>query len=346
MRAMQLSEYKKLELVDVDKPAIGPKDILVEVRACGICGSDVHGYDGSSGRRIPPLIMGHEAAGVVVAIGDEVTKFSVDQRVTFDSMISCDDCPACEQGRHNLCQSRRVLGVSCETYRRHGCFTEFVQVPEHIVYSIPDELPFEHAALVEPVSVAIHAVSLLDVPDGATGVVIGTGMIGLLVVQALKVAGCSKVIAIDVDDYKLELAAKLGATTTFNAMNVDVVEEIKKLTNGEGADLSVEVVGKTQPLQTAVECVRLGGQVGLVGNLSPTVELPLQQVVTRELKLVGSCGSNGEYPRCIELMNSREIQVAPLISEITSLDRGPEFFERLYGNEPKLMKVVLQPTAN
>ena len=170
MRAMQLTEYKKLELVEVDKPEIGPKDVLVEIRACGICGSDVHGYDGSSGRRIPPLVMGHEAAGVIVAVGDEVTKFSVDQRVTFDSMISCDDCPACENGRHNLCQSRRVLGVSCETYRRNGCFAEFVQVPEHIVYAIPDELAFEHAALVEPVSVAIHAVSLLDVPDGSTGV--------------------------------------------------------------------------------------------------------------------------------------------------------------------------------
>lgn len=345
MRAMLLSEYKKLEMVDVDKPIIEPNEILVEVRACGICGSDVHGYDGSSGRRIPPLVMGHEAAGRVVEVGTEVTRFSAGQRVTFDSMISCGDCNICDKGKNNLCETRRVLGVSCETYRQAGCFAEYVKVPEHIVYAIPDELSFEHAALVEPVSVAVHAVGLMDIEQGSTGVVIGTGMIGLLVVQALKVAGCTQVIAVDVDDFKLEMAKQLGATHVLNVKTNDVVEKVRKLTNGVGADLSVEVVGKTEPLQTAVECVRLGGQVGLVGNLQPNVDLPLQKVVTRELTLVGSCGSSGEYPRCIELMASGEIQVAPLISEITDLEKGPEYFDRLYQHEPKLMKVVLQPTT-
>lgn len=287
--------------------------------------------------------MGHEAAGVVVETGASVTRFQQGQRVTFDSMISCDQCSACDLGKHNLCPSRRVLGVSCETYRQPGCFAEFVSVPEHIVYAIPDELPFEHAAMVEPVSVAVHAVSLMDIKPGFTGLVVGTGMIGLLVVQALRVAGCTRVIAVDVDDHKLELALRLGATHTLNARTVDVAAESKNLTDGEGVDVAVEVVGKTQPLQTAIECVRLGGQVGLVGNLDPQVELPLQKVVTRELKLIGSCGSSGEYPRCIELMNSGEIQVAPLISEIVALERGPEFFDRLYKHEPKLMKVVLQP---
>jgi len=345
MRAMKLTEYRKLELVDEAKPEIGPKEVLVSVRACGICGSDVHGFDGSSGRRIPPLVMGHEAAGVIVEAGADVTTCKEGDRVTFDSMISCNDCEMCESGKTNLCQSRRVLGVSCDTYRQAGCFAEYVKIPEHIVYPIPDSLPFEHAALVEPVSVAVHAVGLMDVEKGSTGVVIGTGMIGLLVVQALKVAGCDRVIAVDVDDYKLELAKKLGASEGLNVKDVDAVAEIFKLTNDKGADLAIEVVGKTQPLQTAVECVKLGGQVGLVGNLSPQVELPLQKVVTRELKLVGSCASAGEYPRCIELMASGEIRVEPLISEVTSLDKGPEFFDRLYAHEPKLMKVVLQPSS-
>ena len=345
MRAMLLSEYKKLELVDLDPPVAGPNEIMVAIRACGICGSDVHGYDGSSGRRIPPLVMGHEASGVVAEAGSEVTRFGVGDRVTFDSMISCGDCDACRHGRNNLCQSRRVLGVSCETYRQPGCFAEFVTVPEHIVYAIPDALSFEHAALVEPVSVAVHAVGLMDIEPGSTGVVIGTGMIGLLVVQALKVAGCTTVIAVDVDDFKLEMAKKLGATHALNPQSADVNAEVMSLTNRLGADLSVEVVGKTAPLQTAIECVRLGGQIGLVGNLQPNVELPLQKVVTRELKLIGSCGSSGEYPRCIELMASGEIQVAPLISEITSLENGPEYFDRLYQHEPQLMKVVLQPAT-
>lgn len=345
MRAMQLTEYKKLELVDVEKPEVGPKEVLIAVRACGICGSDVHGYDGSSGRRIPPLVMGHEAAGVVVEVGADVSAYSEGDRVTFDSMISCDDCDVCAKGKNNLCPSRRVLGVSCETYRQAGCFAEYVKVPEHIIYPIPDSLAFEHAAMVEPVSVAVHAVSLMDIEQGSTGVVVGTGMIGLLVVQALKVAGCARVIAVDMDDFKLDLAKKLGATESLNVKTDDVVAEILKMTGGQGADLAVEVVGVTEPLQTAVNCVRLGGQVGLVGNLRATVELPLQKVVTRELKLIGSCGSCGEYPRCIELMASGEIQVAPLISEIASLEKGPEFFDRLYGHEPELMKVVLQPSS-
>ena len=343
MRALLLSEYQNLNVVEIEKPVLGPLDVLVSVKACGICGSDVHGYDGSSGRRIPPLVMGHEAAGVVTEIGPEVSRFSVGQRVTFDSMISCGSCRVCLEGSTNLCADRRVLGVSCETYRQSGCFAEFVAVPEHIVYEIPDDLAFEHAALVEPVSVAVHAVSLLDIPSGATAVVVGTGMIGLLVVQALKVAGCKQIVAIDIDAFKLNLAKELGATHCLQATAVDVVSEVLALTDGVGVDIAMEVVGKTDPLSTAIDCVRLGGQVGLVGNLQPNVDLPLQKVVTRELKLVGSCGSSGEYPRCIELMASGQIKVSPLISQVTTLDRGPEFFQRLYKHEPELLKVVVQP---
>lgn len=345
MKAMLLSQYKELELVDLPRPQLKPNEVLVAVRACGICGSDVHGYDGSSGRRIPPLVMGHEAAGVIAELGSEVSEFSVGERVTFDSMISCGQCESCRQQRTNLCPERRVLGVSCGTYRQAGCFAELVAIPEHILYRIPSELPFEQAALVEPVSVAVHAVGLLEVNAGDSAVVIGTGMIGLLVVQALRVAGCTTIIAVDVDDHKLQLARELGATHAVNAAEQNVAEFVLAQTDGHGAHLAVEVVGKTAPLQTAIDCVRLGGQVGLVGNLQPEVDLPLQKVVTRELKLVGSCGSAGEYPRCIELMASGQIRVEPLISEIRSLEHGPESFRRLYGNEPKLLKVVLQPTT-
>lgn len=345
MKAMLLSEYRKLELVDVGTPEIQPDEVLVKVEACGICGSDVHGYDGSSGRRIPPLIMGHEAAGVIEQVGCEVQRFQIGDRVTFDSMISCGTCDACQTGSMNLCQDRRVLGVSCETYRQPGCFAQFVALPQHIVYLLPDHLPLEHAAMVEPVSVAVHAVSLLKVNPGDSAIVVGTGMIGLLVVQALIVAGCQTVIAIDVDDEKLDLARKLGACHTINAANADPVAAVMQLTERRGVDIAMEVVGKTAPLATAIDCVRLGGQVGLVGNLQPVVEMGLQKVVTREIKLVGSCGSSGEYPQCIELMASGKIQVAPLISQIVGLDQGPAYFERLYGNEPGLMKVILQPNG-
>lgn len=344
MKALLLTEYKKLEIADVPAPTVRPRDVLVHVRACGICGSDIHGYDGSTGRRIPPLVMGHEAAGVVAAIGSEVTKLQEGDRITFDSMVSCGECHFCRRDEINLCDSRRVLGVSCGDYRQHGAFAEFVAVPEHICYRLPDELPFEHAAMVEPVSIAVHAVNRTPVTLGDTAVVVGSGMIGLFVIQALRLARCSHVVAVDLDEHRLEVARQLGADVSLKADAVNVPEEVQQLTAGRGADVAFEVVGSTPALKTAIDCTRKGGAVTLVGNLAPEVTLPLQSVVTRELSLLGSCGSSGEYPRCLELMTQQGIRVEPLITAKARLEDGPDWFERLYGGEPGTMKVILQPT--
>jgi L-iditol 2-dehydrogenase len=343
MQALLLSDYRKLELVSMEPPALGPQDVLVRVAACGICGSDVHGYDGSSGRRIPPIVMGHEAAGTVAEVGADVDRVRVGDRVTFDSTISCGQCDACREGYVNLCGHRRVLGVSCDEYRQHGAYAEFVAVPQNILYPLPPELPFEHAALIEPVSVALHAVDLLNVQPGERAVVVGSGMIGLLVIQALRVAGCRDVIAVDIDAGRLHLARELGATHTIDSKQTEAVSAVFELTNGRGTELAVEVVGNTAALNTAVRSVARGGRVVLVGNISPEVQLPLQIVVARELTLMGSCASAGEYPRAIELVASGAIHVAPLISALAPLAEGPQWFERLYAREPGLMKIVLQP---
>lgn len=343
MKALLLSEYKRLAVVDLPRPEVGASDVLVRVAACGICGSDVHGYDGSTGRRIPPLVMGHEAAGIVEAIGAEVTRFKPGDRVTFDSTIYCGDCDFCRAGRNNLCDRREVLGVSCGDYRRYGAFAEFVAVPERIMYALPDTVPLEHAALIEAVSVAVHAVSLAPLAADDDVVVVGAGMIGLLVIQALRSAGCGRVLAVDIDDGRLALAAKLGATLTFNAATGDAVAEILAATGGCGAAAAIEVVGTAATIDTAVRSVRKGGAVTLVGNLAPKAEIPLQMVVNREIVLRGSCASNGEYPECIDLMARGEIDVRPLISACVPLDEAPQWFERLYGREAGLMKVVVQP---
>jgi len=341
MRALVLSEYKHLDVRDVPEPAVGDADVLVRVRACGICGSDVHGYDGSSGRRIPPAVMGHEAAGVVERIGAAVERVSPGDRVTFDSTVSCGHCDYCRAGRSNLCDQRKVLGVSCGEYRQAGAFAEFVAVPEHIVYRLPDEVSFEHAAMVEPVSVAVHAVARAPMP-ARNAVVVGAGTIGLLVIQALRAAGAGRVIAVDVDEGKLALARRLGAEVALNPTGVDLPSEVRRLTEG-GADVALECVGATEPIQTAVACVRKGGSVVLVGNVSPGIELPLQAVVTGELTLLGTCASNGEYPRAIELLRTGAIDVRPLITLVAPLADGAAMFERLYAREPGLMKVILQP---
>lgn len=345
MKAMLLKDYKQLEVTDFPTPEIGPDDVLVQVRACGICGSDIHGFDGSSGRRIPPLVMGHEAAGVITAVGSAVTKFQEGDRVTFDSTVSCGQCWFCRRGSINLCDNRMVLGVSCGEYRRHGAFAEYVAVPHYICYSLPAELKFEHAAMIEAVSVAVHAANRTPVTLGDTAVIVGSGMIGLLALQAIRLAGASQVIAVDLDQGRLDTALDLGADVVLKADAVDVAEEVRKRTGGRGADVVLEVVGATPTIATAIASARKGGAVTLVGNLAPHVDLPLQSIVTRELTVGGTCASNGEYPACIDLLERKAIRVDPLITAKAPLEHGPEWFARLYGGEQGAMKVILDPSA-
>ena len=343
MKALVLEDYKKLAITDSPIPELAANEVLIRVKSCGICGSDVHGFDGSSGRRIPPVIMGHEASGVVDSVGSAVTRFAPGERVTFDSMISCGNCRFCRRGAPNLCDERRVLGVSCEDYRRNGAFAEFVAVPEHIVYKIPDNLPFDEAALVEPVSVAVHAVNRTPVQLGDTAVVIGAGMIGLLTVQALRTAGCGRIIAVDLEDDRLGLARELGADDTLNSRQEDIPAAVIKMTNGLGADIAVEAVGADATVRMAVHSVRKGGAVTLIGNITPDVKFPLQSVVTREVSVLGSCASSNDYPACLELMGRGKIRVTPIISATVPLERGAEMFDRLYAKEPNLTKVILNP---
>jgi len=343
MKALVLTAYSHLEYMEVPQPVPGPDEALVEVKACGICGSDVHGMDGSTGRRIPPLIMGHEASGVVAEAGEGVKSWLPGDRVTFDSTVYCGRCSYCQEGQTNLCERRQVLGVSCGDYRRDGAFAEYVVVPERILYRLPDSLSFEHAAMAEAVSIAAHAVRRTAVKATDTVVVVGTGMIGLLVVQALRLAGCRRIIAVDKDLKRLEMALRLGADEKVEAGRVDVAEAIRELTKGRGADAAMEVVGLNETVKTAIVSVRRGGRLTLVGNLSPTVELPLQRVVTNELKLSGSCAASGEYPTCLEWMAAGAIQVAPLVSAVAPLAEGPRWFDSLRKGEPNLLKVILKP---
>lgn len=302
MKALVLTEYKKFEIQEVSVPEISSDEVLVRIKAVGICGSDVHGMDGSTGRRIPPIIMGHEAAGVIERVGTQVSQWRPGDRVTFDSTIYPLNDWFTQKGLYNLSDNRMVLGVSCGDYRRHGAFAEYVNVPQHILYKLPDNVTFEHAAMVEPIAVALHALNLTHISLNDAVVVGGSGMIALFVIQLLKIAGCSKIIAFDLDQHRLNLAKKLGATHVFKAGTDDIAAEVKKLTHGRGADIAFEVVGISPVLKTLIESVRKGAQVTLVGNVSAEVQLPLQMVVTRQLKLQGSCAICGEYEAALGLI--------------------------------------------
>ncbi len=343
MKALVLTEYNHFEVREVPEPEVAPEDVLVQVKACGICGSDLHGMDGSTGRRLPPIIMGHEAAGVIARVGEHVNNWHVGDRVTLDSTIWCGQCHFCRRGRVNLCDNRRVLGVSCAEFRQEGAFAEYASVPQHIVYRMPEGLAFEHAAMTEPLSVAVHAVGRVPIHLNDTAVVVGTGMIGLLVVQALRAAGCGRILAVDVDPARLELACRLGADEALSPGETDVVAEVLRRTDGRGADAAFEAVGLPATVETAIGAVRKGGSVGLIGNLTPEVALPLQAVVTREMTLYGSYASGGEYPACLEMIARGTINVEALITAVAPLEEAATWFDRLYQGEDGLMKVIVKP---
>lgn len=342
MKALALEEYNKFIYKDFPDPVPTDNEVLIEVKAVGICGSDVHGMDGSTGRRIPPIIMGHEASGIIIETGKNVTEWKKGDRVTFDSTIYKLDDWYTRKGLYNLSDNRMVLGVSCDEYRRNGAFANYVSVPQHILYRIPDNVTFEQAAMVEPVAVALHSINLSAVKLNDTAVVFGSGMIGLFIIKLLKQTGCN-VIAVDLLQEKLDMAKNAGANAILNSQTDNVTKEIQKLTQNRGADFAFEAVGITSTIKSAIDSLRKGATLILIGNLSPNVELPLQKVVTREITIKGSCAINGEYPAVLDLISKGEINVDNMISAIVPLSEGALYFDRLYNKEPGLLKVILNP---
>ena len=343
MKALVYTKPYCLEYSDFPDPVPGDDDVLVRVKACGICGSDVHGYTGKTGRRIPPLIMGHEAAGIVEGFGKNVKDFERGDRVCFDSTVYCNKCEPCKKGWYNRCEKRQVLGVSIPEFKRHGAFAEYVTVPSWIVSKIPDNLSFTHAALLEPASIGTHAANRAPISGDDTVVVIGAGTIGLFILQAAKLRGAKKVIACDINEFRLDIAKKLGGDEVVNPAKADLKETVDRLTNKKGADVSLEAVGYAETFGNAISVTKIGGYVVAVGNLQKTAEINLQELVARELTFTGSYASSGEFRDCIGLVASGKINVEPLISDVLPMEEGPSAFDQLLKSEEDLLKIVLEP---
>ena len=348
MKALLLTAPSSLTLTDLETPEPDAGEVRVRIAACGICGSDVHGYTGSTGRRIPPLVMGHEAAGIIDAVGRNVSGQMIGQRVALDSTVFCGECEFCCNGKENLCTHRQVLGVSCDAYRRQGCFAEYAIVPERCVYPLPDQMGFVAASLLEPLTIGLQAVRLGNAsPATRSAVVIGAGTIGLAIIVALKSYGVQRVAAVDLDVSRLNEARELGADAVFEADQItakQLAEWGASSADTDGADLVLEAVGAAASVETAIHAVTRGGTVVLVGNVSPVVELPLQTVVTRQIRLQGSCASAGCYPEAIELAASGAVDLSRFVSRVAPLEDGIDWFERLHNREPGVLKVVLQPS--
>jgi L-iditol 2-dehydrogenase len=343
LKALVYTKPYSLEYSDFPDPVVGDDDVLVRVKACGICGSDVHGFTGKTGRRIPPLIMGHEAAGIVEGFGKNVNGFEKGDRVCFDSTVYCNKCEACRSGLFNRCDRRQVLGVSVPEFKRHGAFAEYIAVPWWIVAKIPDELSFVDAALLEPASIGTHAANRAPISNDDTVVVMGAGTIGLFILQAAKLRGAARVIAVDINDFRLDIAKKLGAEKLINPLQSNLPDAILQETEGKGASVTLEAVGYAKTFADAVSITRMGGHVVAVGNLEKKAEFDLQQLVAKEHTFTGSYASSGEFRDCIGLVASGKINVEPLISDVLPLKDGPDAFDRLLKAEENLLKIVLEP---
>lgn len=343
MKALVLEEYMKLNYTDVPIPAVSDDEVMVRVKAIGICGSDVHGIDGSTGRRIPPIIMGHEASGIIEQTGKSAKGWKVGDRVTFDSTIYQTNDWYTQKGMYNLSDGRMVLGVSCKEFTRNGAFADYVAIPQHILYRLPDNVSFTQAALVEPAAVALHAIEITPFESSYTAVVVGSGMVGSFVVQLLKIKGCKNIIAIDLDEGRLDLAKKLGADFAYKSGDPNLSEKVLSLTDGRGADIAFEVVGIAPTIQSAIDLLRKGGTLTVLGNLSPVIDIPLQAIVTRQIRIQGSCAINGEYSQILDLISAGKLDMTAILSAEAPLSEGANWFSRLYNKEKGLMKVVLKP---
>lgn len=343
MKALLYTKPYTFEYTDVPDPTVGDEDVLVRVKACGICGSDVAGHTGKTGRRLPPLIMGHEAAGVVERVGRKVTGFVPGDRICFDSTVYCNQCPACKQGLFNRCVKRQVLGVSVPEFKRDGAFAELLAVPHWICAKLPDNMSFVQASLLEPASIGTHAASRAPITKSDTVAVVGAGTIGLFILQAAKLRGAKQVIVSDLNEFRLDLARQVGADVCVNSGKADLKQEILKRTDGRGADVVLEAVGFADTFHQAVSITRTGGHLIAVGNLQKEIDFNLQELVSRELTFTGSYASSGEFRTCMGLIASGKIDVAPLVSEVLPLKDGPDAFRRLLEGKENLLKIVLEP---
>ncbi len=332
MKALVYEGPYQLSLQNIPDPVPGPHEVVVRIKSVGICGSDVHGYTGTTGRRLPPLVMGHEASGIVEAVGSEVALIETGAPVCFDSTVFCRQCAACGAGQFHLCANREVLGVSVPGMKRQGAMAELVALPWWTLHLIPDSITFTDAALLEPVSIALHAVRRGYLHQGESVVVIGAGTIGLLILQVCLMVGASAVTVVDINPDRLRIAAEMGAHHTATKVPEDT-----------SADLSFEAVGIGSTLRAAVGALCRGGRTVLVGNLTPEVSIDVQGIVAQEWSLIGTYASGGAFADALHLVSTGAVNPRPLVSEILPLSAGAEAFRRLHGGQEALLKVVLEP---
>lgn len=334
MKAIYIPEPGTIEIRDVPEPKASAGNALLEIKAMGICGSDLTAYAGTNPTIEYPLIMGHELAGVVLEIEDNPAGIRAGDHVVVEPYFHCGECYPCRLGNFNNCENMNVLGV-----RMDGGMAERLAHPIRYLYKIPKDMPWEKAAMVEPLSISLHSLRRASAKEGEFVAISGAGTIGLLAAQAAKARGCTPIL-FDVVDSRLEFARKMGVRHTANPVRDDVVALTREWTGGDMAPVVVECSGSESGINNALELASNSGRVCLVGWAKGAVAFNQPRVIRKELNLFGSRNSLGAFPECIELINSGKVDVMPLITLRHSMEEVMRGFDDIRREPEKYLKVI------
>jgi 2-desacetyl-2-hydroxyethyl bacteriochlorophyllide A dehydrogenase len=340
-RAAVLFGPESLRLESVSIPPLGPEEVLVQVKACSLCGSDLHAYLGQLPRIRFPRILGHEFAGVIAQKGRRVSGWQVGQRVCCSVDVTCETCEPCRQGRRNLCESLQTIG-----FERDGAYGEWVKVPQGNLHLLPDSLSFEEASMIQTLTIAYNAVRRrgeVKVQDRV--VIFGCGPIGLCALAVAKASG-AKVYMVDILDYRLDAARAMGAEETFHAARADVVKGILNLERGRGVDKVIEAAGGEQKatLVQATQLVKRGGMVVVAGTFADDLApVRINEIKSRELEVRGARGDGDDFPACIDLVASGKIRLDQMISHRLKLEEVEQGLRMMLAKEEKVLKIIMTP---
>lgn len=336
MKAILVSEAMKIEVVEKEKPLINnSNEVLIKVKAAGICGSDMHIYHGTNPLATYPRIIGHEFVGEIIEIGEDVRSVDVGDRVAIEPIFFCGECYACRSGRHNVCEQLEVMGV-----HRDGGFQEYVVVPENKAHKFADHISWENAVLIEPFTIAAQSTSRGDVREGDVVFISGAGPIGLTILQYSIYKG-AKCIVVDLDESRLKTAKELGAEYTINPSKEDVVKKVFEVTNGVGANVSIDAVCIKQTFEQAIKVTSAAGRVVVLGFTDETSDIPQLPITKSELAILGSRLQADKFPEVINLFNEGKLNSDILIShkfEFKDIDKAIKTIEN---EDIETRKVIL-----
>lgn len=325
MKAAVLEAPKKLVIKDVDEPECGEHEVLIEVQASGVCGSDVHTYLGHHPFRKPPVTLGHEVAGEVIRLGGAVEGLKVGDRVAVEPHIYCGECEFCARGLVNLCRNKRVPGVGWA-----GTFSERIAAPEKVLHKLADGVSYEEGAMLEPLAVAYRAFRTAQVGEGSRVAVLGAGAIGSLVARLCQWAGVSELMVTDIKGYNLDFISSLGPCNAVNAAETDTVEEGLNLTDGAGFDAVLVTSGSRGSMTEAVKLCKPRGVVVAIALYPGEVPFDANLLVTREITAQGCLTyTSGDFGDVARLINDGEVDLKPFITERIGLEEAPDLFGRI-----------------